>query len=306
MVSVPALAPITVPGTPAAEIEVDETLARRLILAQHADLADRPLALLASGWDNVVFRLGDDLLLRAPRRSVAAQLIRHEQRWLPHLAPTLPLPIPAPVRVGVPDGDYPWPWSITPWLEGVTADRDPPLPDQGAVLAGFFRALHVPAPAQAPRNPVRGVPLAARAEAVEQRLANLAARGAPIDLAALRTIWREGLDAPNDARPTWIHGDPHPLNVLVKEGRFSAVIDWGDLACGDRASDLAAVWMLLPHAASREDAVAGLPDVSPATWRRARGWAAFYVATLLDVGLEEGSVMAGIAAATLGRLVEDG
>lgn len=291
-------------GTPTAEIDIDAALARALLVAQHPDLADLPITLVANGWDNAVLRLGEALTLRLPRRQIGADLILHEQRWLPQLAGRLPLPVPAPVRIGAPQTGYPWSWSITPWLDGVTADRDPPGVDQGETLAAFFDALHVPAPEDAPINPVRGVPLRLRAEAFEQRMANLAGR-TTVDLAALRTIWDVGLAAPDDAAPTWLHGDPHPLNVLVRDGRLAAVIDWGDMARGDRASDLSAIWMLLPHRRSREHAVAGLPSVSSATWRRARGWAALYVAILLDVGLAEGSAMAGIAEATFARLIED-
>lgn len=290
-------------GTPAAEFEIDVPLARGLLRDQHPDLAGLPIAPVSAGWDNAIFRIGDDLALRLPRRAVAAKLIMHEQRWLPCLEDRLPLRIPAPVRVGVPAEDYPWPWSVTPWIEGETADLAPPDGDQGETLAGFFNALHQPAPADAPHNPYRGVPLATRLPVFESRMANLAGKTNLIDASVL-AIWNDALAAPDDAAPTWIQGDMHPRNILVSGGRITAVIDWGDIAQGDRASDLAAVWMLFPPRETRECAQAACVDVSGATWRRARGWAVLYGLMLLDAGLVDDPRMAAIAENTFKRLIE--
>jgi aminoglycoside phosphotransferase (APT) family kinase protein len=289
-------------GTPQAEIEFDATKVRALLLAQHPDLAGLSLVLTASGWDNVIYRLGPDLAVRLPRRLLAARLIEHEQRWLPTLQQRLPLPIPAPVRRGVPQDWYPWCWSVIPWFAGEAADRAQPNRDQGELLAGFFNALHVAAPADAPRNPYRGVPLSQRAQKFAACLASLAGKaealhGRHIDL------WQAALDAPMDAPDTWIHGDLHPRNVLVSDGRISAVIDWGDMASGDRAADLAALWMLLPEPASREAAMAHCDAVSPPTWDRARGWALLFAVILLEAGCSGDARMGSIARRTLERLL---
>jgi aminoglycoside phosphotransferase (APT) family kinase protein len=276
-------------GTPVAEVEISADLARRLVERQHPDVAGLPIVLAAEGWDNAVFRLGEHLALRLPRRAIGAVLIRHEQRWLPTLKDRLPLPIPAPVRLGVAQDDYPWPWSVTPWFEGETADLAPPGEDQGEV---------------APHNPLRGVPLATRLPAFEARTAGLAGKGVRLE-AQILAIWEDALAAPNDAAPTWIQGDPHPRNVLVRDGRITAIIDWGDMARGDRASDLAAVWMVLPSADARRRAMAACGAVSEATWRRARGWAALYGVMLLDAGLTDDPRMAAIARATFAQLIQD-
>jgi aminoglycoside phosphotransferase (APT) family kinase protein len=290
-------------GTPPAEIEIDAELARRLLRAQHPDLADHPLTLVASGWDNAIFRLGEDLAVRLPRRALGATLIEHEQRWLPLLQPRLPVRIPAPIRTGAPGEGYPWAWSVTPWFEGTTADLAAPGEDEGEALAAFFAALHQPAPDDAPRNPYRGVPLADRAAVFETRAASLSARGRPID-PRIRALWSEALETSIDVPPTWIHGDPHPRNVLVEDGRITAFLDWGDMAWGDRASDLAGVWMLLPHRRARERAIAASGGVTAATWRRARGWAALYGVMLLDAGLTDDRRMAAIGEAIFERLID--
>ena len=105
-------------GTPSAEVDVTVGLVRRLLRAQHPDLADLPLRVVANGWDNVTLRLGDDLAVRVPRRATAGQLVRNEQRWLPVLAPRLGVDAPVPVRIGVPADELPWSWSVVPWFTG--------------------------------------------------------------------------------------------------------------------------------------------------------------------------------------------
>jgi len=263
---------------PPAEVEIDEELVRRLLAAQHPDLADRPLALLASGWDNVLYRLGDDLLVRLPRRQAAVDLIRAEQRWLPMLAPRLPLPIPVPVRIGTPDGDYPWPWSVGRYLPGASALAV--ILDGGhidhasvaATLGRFCAALHTPADDDAPHNPFRGIPLADRDAMTRQRIDQVESL---IDTAAALELWERSLATPAWAGAAlWLHGDLHPGNLVVDDGRITAVIDFGDITSGDPATDLAVAWMLFPpeHRPTFRTA-AGPAAADDDTWARARGWA---------------------------------
>jgi aminoglycoside phosphotransferase (APT) family kinase protein len=162
---------------------------------------------------------------------------------------------------------------VLPWLRGVTADQSRLQADQGVALAQFLKALHMPAPPEAPRNPHRGVPLARRAPEVEGRMQRLEGM---TDLVGdrVRAIWRQALAAPIDVADTWIHGDLHACNVLVDEGRLSAIIDWGDVCQGDCATDLAAIWMLLPGIESRAVAMRAYGG-SRAAWltiRSMRRW----------------------------------
>jgi aminoglycoside phosphotransferase (APT) family kinase protein len=290
-------------GTPPPDFPIDVDLVRALLRAQHPDLADLPIAELAHGWDNAIFRLGDALLVRLPRRQVAAALLQNEQRWLPVLARRLPLPIPVHSRMGAPTDTYPWSWSIVPWLQGETADTDPLGTDQARPLAEFLRALHAPPPPDAPRNPVRGVSLRAREAAVEERFKRVE-RVSRLITRRLRSMWQASLAAPIDVADTWIHGDLHARNVLVQQGRLAAVIDWGDLAGGDCATDLAAVWMLLSTREARLQAMRTLDHVSDATWRRARGWAILFGVTLLDTGLVDNPRHARMGEQILLRLRE--
>lgn len=254
---------------------MDEALVRRLLQDQHPDLADRSLAPLASGWDNALLRLGPDLIVRLPRRELAAHLVEHELRWLPRLAPRLPLPIPVPVRTGVPGPGYPWAWSIVPYFPGAPALIDRPREGLAAAqaLGAFVAALHQPAPSDAPVNPFRGIPLADRSDRTLTWVDQLADT---IDAPAVARCWLDHVAVPRWTGPTvWLHGDLHPNNVVVHQGEVSAVIDFGDLCSGDPATDLAIAWMLLPREARpRFRAAAGdVSDVDDDTWRRGRGWA---------------------------------
>lgn len=284
---------------PAADFDVTPDLARALLRDQHPDLAELPIELAENGWDNAVMRLGDHLALRLPRRAIAAGLLRNEQDWLPRVAARLPLPAPVAVRIGHPTPDYPYPWSVVPWFDGAPSDLAPPDASQGEVLASFLRALHQPAPPEAPSNRFRGVPLAERVEAFETQFA--ASERSFGAMPSLRDLWEQGVTSPIDLPRSWFHGDLHGRNVLVRDGRFAAVIDWGDMAGGDPACDLAAVWMLLPQRAARHAAMAAYP-ASDATWRRARGWAALMTVMLLTI--TDNPRMPAMAHRFVERLVE--
>ena len=291
-------------GTPAAEVHIDEALIRVLLREQHTDLAHLPCVPVDAGWDNVVVRLGDPLCLRLPRRNSAADLIVREQTWLPALSKVLPLPIPVPLRVGVPGCGYPWHWSIVPWLEGVTADLAPPAASEATRLGEFLRALHVRAPAEAPENPVRGVPLRQRDAQVADRMRRLKEKSVPALTDEICRIWEIAVTAPIDVEPTWIHGDLHARNIVVNEFALSGVIDWGDMAAGDRATDLASIWMLFADPEARARALDASGSVTQATYLRAKGWAVGFGVTLLDTGLVDHPQHAAIGERTLRRVVE--
>jgi aminoglycoside phosphotransferase (APT) family kinase protein len=254
----------------AADIFLDEPLVRRLLEAQHPDLGSRELRLVANGWDNDLYRLGDDLVVRLPRRKVAVPLITSEQHWLPSIAARVSVAVPTPFRVGVASEDFPWPWTITPWFDGTIASQTAfDTHDRLALgLAQFVREMHTTAPADAPINPFRGVPLEDREVAMRDRLASGLVPN-PIEVEA---AWRYALGArPWTFAPLWLHGDLHPANILTRNGELAAILDFGDLTSGDPASDLATAWLTFDVAgrANFRDAL----DYDEHTWRRASGWA---------------------------------
>jgi aminoglycoside phosphotransferase (APT) family kinase protein len=282
---------VTIEAKPPADIAIDAVLVRALLEEQHPDLAGLALVDIGEGWDNRLFRLGDSLAVRVPRRAVSAALIEREQRWLPLLSPRLPVPVPVPLRNGRRSARFPWSWSIVPWFEGETLLSAPPrdLEPVIAAVGSFVRALHQPAPADAPTNPHRGVPLAARDTRVQSCVRQV---GSLVDAAAVLRLWNLAASAPRwNGPPMWIHGDLHPKNLLVSRGTLAAVLDFGDLAAGDPATDLSIAWMLSPS--SR----APFGEFDSDTWLRARGWA-------LALGLVYLATSAGDdAMAQLGRMV---
>ncbi|WP_349884546.1 aminoglycoside phosphotransferase family protein [Microbacterium sp. WHRI 7836] len=267
--------------SPAAELTLDEHGVRRLVRTVAPELGDLPLTRFAEGWDNVTWRLGSDLAVRMPRRLRAAPLIRHEQHALPlfamHLA-AVNIHTPLPVFAGAPTPEFPWPWSIVPWLPGRQALGLPRRDNTSwaSQLATALLLLHREAPADAPVNPVRGVPLVARDQSIRDRLAELTAAIAT----PLGELWSAGLEAEPATETVWIHGDLYPGNILIDGDRLSAVIDFGDVTSGDPAYDLAAGWLAFDaegrHVFRR--AIGGRYD--DATWVRARAWAAAMAAIL--------------------------
>jgi aminoglycoside phosphotransferase (APT) family kinase protein len=258
-----------------AGVEIDTSLVRRLIAAQFpawAHLPIRPVEL--GGWDNRTFHLGEDMTARLPSAEAYAAQVDKEHRWLPRLAPSLPLPIPVPLAKGNPGDGYPWHWSIYRWLEGevATIDRVADMREFAATLAHFLTCLQridpSGGPVPGPHNFYRGGPLATH-DAETRRV--IAALSGAIDGTTATAAWEAALSATWQGSPVWLHGDVAASNLLVTAGRLSAVIDFGCSAVGDPACDLTIAWTLF-SGESREAFRAAL-RLDSATWIRARGWA---------------------------------
>lgn len=258
------------------EIDTDVALVGRLLAAQFPQWAALPIERVASaGTDNALYRLGDDMVARLPRRERTTETLKKECRWLPSLAPLLPLAVPLPLADGTPAEGYPFEWSVYRWLKGedATVAR---ITDQSRLatdLAQFIAALHeidaTDGPSPGEHNFFRGVPPAARAAETQAAIVSL--RGA-IDVGAVTAVWELTLRAPEWKQPpVWIHGDLDLRNLLVEEGRLSAVIDWGCLGVGDPAWDVMVAWKAL--SADTRDVFRAVLSVDESTWARARGWA---------------------------------
>ncbi|WP_432827975.1 aminoglycoside phosphotransferase family protein [Dactylosporangium sp. CA-092794] len=263
------------------ELRFGQDLVRALLRDQHPDLADLALRDVSGGWDNQQWRLGEELAVRLPRTERAPALLRTEQTWLPVLAGRLPLPTPTPVRIGRPSRLFEHTWTVARWVEGEPADRAPITRIAAAeILAEFLKALHHRAPADAPANPARGVPLAGLPGSGRwfEVIADYA------DAAAARAVWEQAVAAPAwQGAPLWLHGDLHPANVVVHDGVLAGVIDFGELCAGDPATDLSAAWILLPAGAASRffDAYERADE---ATVTRARGWAVLRALGLIWIG----------------------
>ena len=273
------------------EVHIDASLARRLIAAQFPHWADLPVTpAMPQGWDNRTFRLGERMTVRLPSAERYVAQVEKEQRWLPRLAPHLPLPIPVPLGKGVPAEGYPWPWSVYRWIEGETATvgRIEDLAEFATTLAEFLVALqHIDptgGPPPGPHNFYRGGSLTVYDSETRQALAAL---DGEIDTRAARAAWESALDATWHGPPVWFHGDIAWGNLLVEEGRLSAVIDLGTSGVGDPSCDLAISWILF-DGESREAFRAVLqPD--DATWARGRGWTLWKALITLAGSADSGS-----------------
>ena len=290
------------------ERDIDAALVRRLLAAQFPQWAELTLAPVESaGTDNVLHRLGGDMVVRLPRRPGATGQVEKEHRWLPELAPLLPLAIPVPLAEGRPGEGYPWSWSVYRWLEGDTATEGRVTdPGQAARSLGqFVAAMQRIDPSGGPRpgapNSSRGVPLATRD--AETRAA-IRALSDVYDAAALTAAWEAALAAPAwHGAPVWLHGDLHAANLLADRGRLCAVIDFGCLGVGDPASDVMVAWTYLSPD-TREVFRAELA-VDDATWSRGRGWALSMGAIALPYYHRSNPVLASIARHAIDQALAD-
>lgn len=259
---------------------IDEDLVRALVRAQAGiPWASLPLRKVDEGWDCEMWRLGDELAVRLPRRALAAPLIAHEQAVLPVVGPLFAhaaLRVPAPVFAGSPDAGFPWAWSIVPWIDGAHG-LDVARSDRAAwaaPLALALRALHAVAPGDAPQNPYRGGPLRTRADAVAERLRTLAHTLAPDVRRRAAHVWDEGVRVAGwHGPPVWIHGDLHPGNLIAHQGRLAGIIDFGDVTAGDPAYDLAIAWLAFDSAGRDVFRSESGDHGDPSIWIRARAWA---------------------------------
>ena len=253
------------------EVHTDLAFVRRLIAAQFPHWADLPIERVpSSGTDNALYRLGDDMVVRLPRIYWAVGGVDKDLRWLPVLAPHLPVAIPVPLAKGAPAEGYQWEWGIYPWLEGENPTPDA-IADASSLtsdLARFLEALQRIDPTGGHPSR-RGAPLATQGEEAHAALADL--RGV-IDTDAATAAWEEALQTPPwSGAPVWLHGDLLAGNLLFQNGRLTGVIDWGCAGVGDPACDLIVAWNLLPPGA--RDVFRVRLAVDDATWARGRGWA---------------------------------
>lgn len=248
------------------EIDVDADIVRALLREQFPDWAAwPPVRVQHGGTDHHIFRLGGELQARLPKHEPSTGQFEKESALLPLLAPSLPVDVPEPLALGRPGGGYPFTWGVYRWLPG-----EPPkegTPELAHDLAGFLAALQQIDVAGAPPARHRGAPLR-DSEFTRSSLDQLADE---FDVAALAGLWESALaEPPWDKAPVWLHGDLLAGNLLLRDGRLAAVLDWGPACAGDPACDYMVAWSLLSPVRDEFRRATGVDD---ATWNRARGWA---------------------------------
>lgn len=254
---------------------INAGLVRRLIATQFPEWAHLPVnPVEPGGWDNRTFHLGDSMSVRLPSAAAYAAQVEKEHRWLPRLAPDLPLVIPKPLAKGAPAEGYPWHWSVYRWLDGTpaTADVIADLTEFARSMANFLIALRsidaTDGPSAGPENFHRGGKLSVYDTETRAALSILADR---IDAAAAENVWKAALSSEWSGSPVWVHGDIASSNLLVESGKLCAVIDFGGSALGDPACDLAIAWTLF--AGESRKAFRAALRLDGETWARGRGWA---------------------------------
>ncbi|EGP56525.1 aminoglycoside phosphotransferase APH(3') [Agrobacterium tumefaciens] len=289
-------------------IVISTQQARALIAGQFpqwAALDVRPVEL--SGWDNRSFRLGEDMLVRLPSAGRYVAQVEKEHRWLPVLASFLPLPIPEPLALGKPGEDYPFCWSVYGWLEGEPLARHLghiDLPTIAVDVAAFLKTLHgidaSDGPLAGEHNFHRGGSLAVYDGEARAAAAHL---DDEIDRALAMEIWQLALSSRWQRPGVWVHGDIAEGNLLVKDGRLSAVIDFGSSGVGDPSSDLVLAWNVL-DTESRAVFRRAL-DLDDATWQRGRGWALWKALITLEAQRGRNEQMAEWSRRTIREVFAD-
>ncbi len=284
------------------EVNIDAGLVDRLVAAQFPRLSGLPIRKVEStGTVNAIYRLGPDLYARLPRLQRMVADLEHEWRWLPELAPHLPLQIPEPVAMGEPVRWFPFPWAIYRWIDGRPYDDELIGDERQAAreIAQFVLALRrIAVSGGAPsagRKPLRDLDGVTR-DAIEsaQGLIDNGAAGA----------WERSLEAPAwDGVPVWIHADLLRPNVLVHAGRLRAVIDFGSAGVGDPAADVIPAWSVF-SAAGRE-AFRDALDVDDSTWSRARGYALHQALLIIPYYTQTNPGFAELAQRTVREVLAD-
>jgi aminoglycoside phosphotransferase (APT) family kinase protein len=255
--------------------EITEDVIACLVSQQAAWLAtERVEAVHVDGWDNSSFRVGTGFVARMPTADGYMPAVDKEHRWLPVLAPHLPVAIPEPVLRGEPGCGFPWPWSLYRWLPGETAlaNRIADPLQFARDTAEFLRDLQSVDTTDAPHAGAhsfgRGGPLEVYDEDVMSCLPYLPP---DVEEEAVLQAWADAISSPHLGPPRWFHGDMAPSNILLDNGRLSAVIDFGTCGIGDPACDLVLAWTHLDDTAA--DAFRGALTVDDALWLRGRAWA---------------------------------
>ncbi len=254
---------------------LDAALAARLVerhFPQWAGLPIRPMQPM--GHDNRTFRLGDTLTVRLPSDPEYVSHIPTEIYCLQTLQPYLDVRIPVCVASVEPDDLFPAPWTVNAYLPGETVTRRN-VPESAEVhlardvrhaLAQLQAAPVSPIAAAGKANFYRGCPPEVYAGETYAALERW--RGS-LPVEAMARLWEEAVAARYSGPPVWLHGDVAVGNMLVREGRLFALIDFGTSGVGDPACDYVLAWTFLGPEARREF-LAGLDE---GMILRAKAWA---------------------------------
>lgn len=274
------------------EIPIEIELVRKLVDDQFPTYAKLPLRKLdASGSSNVLFRLGEKLLVRLPRQPGGGRSIDKEQRWTVRIGSRLPVDVPEIIAVGEPSHGYSERWSIVTWLDGHLPQSCGPDGQTEAGRAGLARDLADVILALRAINLPQGIPDGSEND---RQLRSYRGRSLAefdrqfqiyvddcrrieelnLDLDSALAIWSDALELPGASTPAadrWYHGDLVAENLLINNGRLTGVLDFGGLSIGDPTIDLHGAWELFDAPAL--EVFSRRLGADEAEWLRGRAWA---------------------------------
>ncbi|WP_330267082.1 aminoglycoside phosphotransferase family protein [Streptomyces griseorubiginosus] len=255
------------------ELDIDGELVSGLIADQFPRWGELPVSRVDSaGTDNAMFQLGDDMVVRLPRLPGGGRQVEFEHRWLPRLAPRLPLAVPEPLAKGEPGRGYALPWGVYRWLDGDNAYDAPiaELADAAVSLGRFVTALRAVDATGGPAS-YRPGPLHLFDDGNRLAIRDLGAAGI-LDAGRANALADEALGLPGwGGAPVWLHADLLPGNLLTVRGRLTAVIDFGCLGVGEPTADTLPAWTVFTGESRRLFREAA--EFDEATWERGRAWA---------------------------------
>ena len=276
------------------ELAIDETVVHTLLKDQFPNLASLPIkAIISSGTENTLFRLGTEYIIRLPRIEWAVEGVNKEYEWVTKISRFLKTPVSEPFFKGIPNKFYPWPWTINRWNDGNNPDfeKGNEYESLSKDLACFSNELHGIKLSNGPSSR-RGIPLKKQDVYVKKAIGELEGE---IDSKSVTNLWNQLSNVSSWSKdPIWVHGDFLPGNILVKNNRLSAVIDFSHIGIGDPACDLVIAWSLF-ESSSRKIFMDNLRNIDDDTWERGRGWALSIALTMLPYYKNSNPILVALA-----------
>jgi len=288
-------------NTPDVEVNTSEELIKELL--DTVQVGVKSMRLLGEGWDNMMYLVNDSYLIRLPRRNVADQLIQNEQGFLLKYGRDMLIPVPKILHLGKPGDAYPYHWTISNFLLGEPAVGMYPDDDQCELFASFLKSVHSLDGSEMNFNPYRSTPLTSRAKDMSNKMQELK-QSTTLISDKIESIWQRALSETHPETKSIIHGDLHARNILLSGSRFSGIIDWGDVCCGDPATDLASIWMLFRNADSRRRCLT-IYGADDSLIARSKGWAIVFGVLLTSIGIANQDSHEQIGRFALKNLNED-
>jgi aminoglycoside phosphotransferase (APT) family kinase protein len=286
---------------------IDAALVRRLIAAQFPQwrgLTVTPVEF--DGWDNRTYRLGEEKTVRLPTAAGYVPAVTKEHEWLPRLASQLPVAIPQVLALGTPGEGYAFPWSVRGWLSGEMAERGrvQDMRRFAVSVAEFLLALQR---CDATGGPVAGEHSWYRGGSPayydDETRRCLRALDGCVDTKRAAIVWDAALSAQWRGVPVWFHGDIAAGNLLVRDGKLTAVIDFGTSGVGDPACDLVIAWTMF--SGNSREAFRRAVGQDEGTWARARGWALWKSLLVLTQCIDTDEASAAVQRRTIDEILSD-